>query len=60
MHGGLFFSFEGDARTPGGADVALVRGEREDRDRELLVLVFFALQGAPLQGPLGEGRDAVI
>ena len=53
VHGGLFFSFECDARTPGGADVPFIGREREDRDGQLLVLVLFALERAPLEGSLG-------
>ena len=49
-----------DVEVRGRADVALVRGKREDRDGELLVLVFFPLEGAPLEGALGEGGDAVV
>ena len=59
MKGGLFFSFEGDPRTPGGADVALVRREREDRDGDLLVRVLLAAQVRPLERARAEQLDAV-
>jgi len=43
----------------GGAHVALVGGEREDRDRQLLLSVGLLAQARPVDGAHAQGGDAV-
>mmetsp|Transcript_54202 Transcript_54202/g.128743 ORF Transcript_54202/g.128743 Transcript_54202/m.128743 type:complete len:620 (-) Transcript_54202:301-2160(-) len=57
------FAHRGDGRehvqVRGGADVALVGREREDGDRELLVLVLLDAEVGPLERAVREEVDAV-
>ena len=49
-----------DVEVRGGADVALVGGEGEHRDGELLVHVLLLAEGSPLQGAARDLRGAVL